>query len=166
MVCRASVFAADLDQKGFVITQRGIKRKCALTGPSDADNVSDRHIGGTPGFTAPELLVPNQEMFLLHRNNLACDMFSVGMSILCFLVKSYIYHQNNSVYKSRKVEREEIKKLVQPKVIDKKIKKYWSKEEYNVLEKLGLINLLYKCLEHNPSNRITAAEALRLLSKK
>jgi serine/threonine protein kinase len=163
----SSQFASEIDKKGFIVTPRGVKRKFSQVraSPPNIDTVSNRHIGSTPGFTAPELLVPNQEHFLINRNSLACDMFAVGMSVLCFLVKSFVYHQNNLVYKSRKTEREEIKRIVQPAVINDKIRKTWSPDEYNELKTLGLIELVYKCLEHNPANRITAEEAIKLLSK-
>jgi hypothetical protein len=92
-------------------------------------------------------------------------MFAVGMSILCFLVKSFVYHHNNLVYKSRKTERDEIKRIVQPAIINEKIRKTWSTAEYNELKKLSLIELVYKCLDHNPAKRITAKEAIELLSK-
>lgn len=170
-----SSFAQLLDQSGYGIMPVGGKLvertpevKMSMQQKRNAKQKEDieldrRHIGCTPGFTAPELLDLDHSRYLHYRNSFAIDVFSAGMSILCFLVKRSYYLELNYASHKRSEERVAMKKQVQRKHIDSLIKKVWSADELNALHRLSIIELVYRCIDFNPETRISVNQALRIL---
>ncbi len=128
--------------------------------------MNKRHIGSSVGFTAPELLVLDSNAFHNHRNSFSVDVYAAGMCVLCFLVKCSTYLLDaNHCYRYRYNESVEVSRQVSRQVITARIEKEWSIEEIAELDKLGLRQLVYMCVEQNPTKRISITEALTLLLK-
>ena len=129
-----------------------------------------KHIGGTCGFVAPELLSADNDSFFFHLNNFACDMWSVGMTVVCFLVRRSWFFEHDSLADSvrsdRDIELKEIKCKVTKHNITQLMKEQWSVDELTQIEQLGVLHVLFQCLEFDPVVRITASNALKLLNAK
>ena len=160
-----SLFAKKLGLHGYEMKTDG---KIAQKAPSEdfeqkKKRLEKRHIGSTPGFTAPELLVLNDNDFFRNRNSFAVDVYSVGMTLLCFLAKSSPFldmdYRNLSKYQESKA----IKTQVRKEIIDPLVAKCWSDEELQELRELSLFDVVYRCLDFDPNTRITSAQALEMM---
>ncbi len=122
-----------------------------------------RHIGSTPGFTAPELFDLNEMSYLSYRNSFAVDVYGAGMTVLSFLVKCTVFLDLDWKNLKRSDEIVAIKAQVSKERIESFLRKHWSASELDELNKLSLIDLVYQCIDFNPQTRITSSQALQML---
>jgi serine/threonine protein kinase len=129
--------------------------------------LAERHLGGTPGFNAPELFLLGVDVFEKHYNDFACDVFSVGMSIACWLLRRSWFFEHDphssSILDDKTIEAEQIRLKVTRPYIEEHLAKQWRPDEVKWFRELRLLEVLYKSIEHDPSKRITAREAKNIL---
>lgn len=158
-----SAFITQLDRHGLEMKSSGkIAKKVVIPDlETKKKRVNARHIGSTPGFTAPELLVPDDALFFSCRNSFALDVYSAGMTILCFLIKRPTFLNLDFRNATRWDESDAIKKQVKKERIFTMIAECWSVNEMHELN--SLVDLVFQCIDFNHRTRISSSRALQTL---
>ena len=136
--------------------------------------VEKRHLGGTPGYIAPELITPDKEgkkLYDEYFNKPSCDVFVAGLIFYALLskvpkiVKHRNENENKQLYKSKRKQYKLTIDECKPDKIKASIKQAWGPTKYDTLESRYLVHVCLGCLAIDPSTRLTAEEALALLHR-
>jgi serine/threonine protein kinase len=140
--------------------------------------VEKRHIGGTAGYIAPELITPGEagkKLYDEYFSKPSCDVFVAGLIFYALLSKvpkivKYRDKKNNEanqkLYQSKREQHKLTIDECTPDKIKATIKRAWGDHMYPVIESRNFLHICLGCLAIDPAKRLTAEEALVLLGRR